>query len=341
LKKNQGGIFMRVAINGFGRIGRNFFRIANGVEGIEIVAINDITDTKTLAHLLKYDSVHGIYDADIKATEDSIIVNGKEIKVTAIKDPAQLPWKDLNVDIVIESTGLFTKREDAQKHLEAGAKKVIISAPAKNPDITIVLGVNQEAYDPANHNIISNASCTTNALAPVVKVLQKEFGIKYGYMVTTHAYTNDQRILDLPHKDLRRARAAAVNIVPTTTGAAKALGEVIPEVKGKLDGTARRVPVADGSLIDLTVVVEKETTVEEVNAAMKKYAEGEMKGILAYCEDPVVSSDIIRNPASSIFDSLLTQVIGGNLVHVASWYDNEYGYSTRLKDLVLFIGSKQ
>jgi len=332
---------MRVAINGFGRIGRNFFRIANGVEGIEIVAINDITDTKTLAHLLKYDSVHGIYDADIKATEDSIIVNGKEIKITAIKDPAQLPWKDLNVDIVIESTGLFTKREDAQKHLEAGAKKVIISAPAKNPDITIVLGVNQEAYDPANHNIISNASCTTNALAPVVKVLQKEFGIKYGYMVTTHAYTNDQRILDLPHKDLRRARAAAVNIVPTTTGAAKALGEVIPEVKGKLDGTARRVPVADGSLIDLTVVVEKETTVEEVNAAMKKYAEGEMKGILAYCEDPVVSSDIIRNPASSIFDSLLTQVIGGNLVHVASWYDNEYGYSTRLKDLVLFISSKQ
>ncbi|WP_299228385.1 type I glyceraldehyde-3-phosphate dehydrogenase [Sulfurihydrogenibium sp.] len=332
---------MRVAINGFGRIGRNFFRIANGVEGIEIVAINDITDTKTLAHLLKYDSVHGIYDADIRATEDSIIVNGKEIKITAIKDPAQLPWKDLNVDIVIESTGLFTKREDAQKHLEAGAKKVIISAPAKNPDITIVLGVNQEAYDPANHNIISNASCTTNALAPVVKVLQKEFGIKYGYMVTTHAYTNDQRILDLPHKDLRRARAAAVNIVPTTTGAAKALGEVIPEVKGKLDGTARRVPVADGSLIDLTVVVEKETTVEEVNAAMKKYAEGEMKGILAYCEDPVVSSDIIGNPASSIFDSLLTQVIGGNLVHVASWYDNEYGYSTRLKDLVLFIGSKQ
>ncbi len=332
---------MRVAINGFGRIGRNFFRIANGVEGIEIVAINDITNTKTLAHLLKYDSVHGIYDADIKATEDSIVVNGKEIKITAIKDPAQLPWKDLNVDIVIESTGLFTKREDAQKHLEAGAKKVIISAPAKNPDITIVLGVNQEAYDPANHNIISNASCTTNALAPVVKVLQKEFGIKYGYMVTTHAYTNDQRILDLPHKDLRRARAAAVNIVPTTTGAAKALGEVIPEVKGKLDGTARRVPVADGSLIDLTVVVEKETTVEEVNAAMKKYAEGEMKGILAYCEDPVVSSDIVGNPASSIFDSLLTQVIGGNLVHVASWYDNEYGYSTRLKDLVLFIGSKQ
>ncbi|MDM7273471.1 type I glyceraldehyde-3-phosphate dehydrogenase [Sulfurihydrogenibium azorense] len=328
---------MRVAINGFGRIGRNFFRIANGVEGIEIVGINDLTDAKTLAHLLKYDSVHGIYDADVKVTEDSIIVNGKEIKITAVKDPSQLPWKDLEVDVVIESTGVFTKREDAEKHLQAGAKKVIISAPAKNPDITIVLGVNQEMYDPKNHNIISNASCTTNALAPVVKVLQKEFGIKYGYMVTTHAYTNDQRILDLPHKDLRRARAAAVNIVPTTTGAAKALGEVIPEVKGKLDGTARRVPVADGSLIDLTVVVEKDTTVEEVNAAMKKYSEGEMKGILAYCEDPVVSSDIVGNPASSIFDSLLTQVIGGNLVHVASWYDNEYGYSTRLKDLVLFI----
>jgi glyceraldehyde 3-phosphate dehydrogenase len=328
---------MRVAINGFGRIGRNFFRIANQVEEIEIVAINDLTDAKTLAHLLKYDSVHGIYDADIKSTENSIIVNGKEIKITAIKDPAQLPWKDLDIDVVIESTGLFTKREDAQKHLEAGAKKVIISAPAKNPDITIVLGVNQEMYDPKNHKIISNASCTTNALAPVVKVLQKEFGIKYGYMVTTHAYTNDQRILDLPHKDLRRARSAAINIVPTTTGAAKALGEVIPEVKGKLDGTARRVPVADGSLIDLTVVVEKETSIEEVNSAMKKYSEGEMKGILAYCEDPVVSSDIVGNPASSIFDSLLTQVIGGNLVHVASWYDNEYGYSTRLKDLVLFI----
>lgn len=331
---------VRVAINGFGRIGRNFFRIAFGNPEIEIVAINDLTDSKTLAHLLKYDSVHGIYDADIKAVEDGIVVNGKQIKITAIKDPSQLPWKDLGVDIVIESTGVFTKREDAEKHLQAGAKKVIISAPAKNPDITIVLGVNQEAYDPANHNIISNASCTTNALAPVVKVLQNEFGIKHGYMVTTHAYTNDQRILDLPHKDLRRARAAAVNIVPTTTGAAKALGEVIPEVKGKLDGTARRVPVADGSLIDLTVVVEKETTVEEVNNAMKKYAEGQMKGILAYCEDPVVSSDIVGNPASSIFDSLLTQVIGGNLVHVASWYDNEYGYSTRLKDLVQFIYEK-
>lgn len=331
---------VRVAINGFGRIGRNFFRIAFGNPEIEIVAINDLTDSKTLAHLLKYDSVHGIYDADIKAVENGIVVNGKQIKITAIKDPSQLPWKDLGVDIVIESTGVFTKREDAEKHLQAGAKKVIISAPAKNPDITIVLGVNQEAYDPANHNIISNASCTTNALAPVVKVLQNEFSIKHGYMVTTHAYTNDQRILDLPHKDLRRARAAAVNIVPTTTGAAKALGEVIPEVKGKLDGTARRVPVADGSLIDLTVVVEKETTVEEVNNAMKKYAEGQMKGILAYCEDPVVSSDIVGNPASSIFDSLLTQVIGGNLVHVASWYDNEYGYSTRLKDLVQFIYEK-
>lgn len=328
---------MRVAINGFGRIGRNFFRIAFGNPEIEIVAINDLTDSKTLAHLLKYDSVHGIYHREVKSTDNSIVVDGKEIKVTAIKNPTQLPWKELGVDLVIESTGIFTKMEDAQKHLEAGAKKVVISAPAKNPDITIVLGVNQDSYDPASHNIISNASCTTNALAPVVKVIQREFGIKHGYMVTTHAYTNDQRILDLPHKDLRRARAAATNIVPTTTGAAKALGEVIPEVKGKLDGTARRVPVADGSLIDLTVVVEKQTTVEEVNEAMKRYAEGEMKGILAYCQDPIVSSDIVGNPASSIFDSLLTQVIDGNLVHLASWYDNEYGYSMRLKDLALFI----
>ncbi|MCX7738364.1 MAG: type I glyceraldehyde-3-phosphate dehydrogenase [Hydrogenothermaceae bacterium] len=329
---------MRVAINGFGRIGRNFFRIAFGNPEIEIVAINDLTDSKTLAHLLKYDSVHGIYNREVKSTDSSIVVDEKEIKITAIKDPTQLPWKELGIDIVIESTGVFTKREDAQKHLEAGAKKVVISAPAKNPDITIVLGVNQETYNPANHNIISNASCTTNALAPVVKVLQREFGIKHGYMVTTHAYTNDQRILDLPHKDLRRARAAATNIVPTTTGAAKALGEVIPEVKGKLDGTARRVPVADGSLIDLTVVVEKQiTTVEEVNEAMKRYAEGEMKGILAYCQDPIVSSDIVGNPASSIFDSLLTQVTDEKLVHVASWYDNEYGYSMRLKDLALFI----
>ncbi|MEZ0323375.1 MAG: type I glyceraldehyde-3-phosphate dehydrogenase [Hydrogenothermaceae bacterium] len=331
---------VKVAINGFGRIGRTFFRIAFGNPEIDIVAVNDLTDSKTLAHLLKYDSVQGIYNADVKATDNGIVVNGKEIKITAIKNPAELPWKELGVDIVIESTGVFTKREDAQKHLQAGAKKVIISAPAKNPDVTIVLGVNQEVYDPSNHNIISNASCTTNALAPLVKVLQREFGIKYGYMVTTHAYTNDQRILDLPHKDLRRARAAATNIVPTTTGAAKALGEVIPEVKGKLDGTARRVPVADGSLIDLTVVVERDTTIEEVNQAMKKYAEGEMKGILAYCEDPIVSSDIVGNPASSIFDSLLTQVIGANLVHVASWYDNEYGYSTRLKDLVQFIYEK-
>lgn len=328
---------MRVAINGFGRIGRNFFRIAFGNPEIEIVAINDLTDSKTLAHLLKYDSVHGIYHREVKSTDNSIVVDGKEIKVTAIKNPTQLPWKELGVDLVIESTGVFTKMEDAQKHLEAGAKKVVISAPAKNPDITIVLGVNQDSYNPASHNIISNASCTTNALAPIVKVIQREFGIKYGYMVTTHAYTNDQRILDLPHKDLRRARAAATNIVPTTTGAAKALGEVIPEVKGKLDGTARRVPVADGSLIDLTVVVEKQTTVEEVNEAMKRYAEGEMKGILAYCQDPIVSSDIVGNPASSIFDSLLTQVIDGNLVHLASWYDNEYGYSMRLKDLALFI----
>jgi len=331
---------VKVAINGFGRIGRNFLRACRGEENIEIVAINDLTDAKTLAHLLKYDSVHGIYKGEVQAKENSIVVDGKEITITAIKEPEQLPWKDLGVDIVIESTGVFTNREGAEKHFKAGAKKVIISAPAKNPDITIVLGVNQENYDPKNHNIISNASCTTNALAPIVKVLQNEFGIKYGYMVTTHAYTNDQRILDLPHKDLRRARAAAVSIIPTTTGAAKALGEVIPEVKGKLDGTARRVPTPDGSLIDLTVVVEKETSIEEVNNAMRKYAEGEMKGILAYCEDPIVSVDIIGNPASSIFDAGLTQVIGGNLVHVASWYDNEWGYSNRLRDLVNYIVSK-
>jgi len=331
---------VKVAINGFGRIGRNFLRACRGEENIEIIAINDLTDAKTLAHLLKYDSVHGIYKGEVQAKENSIVVDGREIKITAIKEPEQLPWKDLGVDIVIESTGVFTNREGAEKHLKAGAKKVIISAPAKNPDITIVLGVNQENYDPKNHNIISNASCTTNALAPVVKVLQNEFGIKYGYMVTTHAYTNDQRILDLPHKDLRRARAAAVSIIPTTTGAAKALGEVIPEVKGKLDGTARRVPTPDGSLMDLTVVVEKETSIEEVNNAMRKYAEGEMKGIVAYCEDPIVSVDIIGNPASSIFDAGLTQVIGGTLVHVASWYDNEWGYSNRLRDLVNYIVSK-
>ncbi|WP_293444808.1 type I glyceraldehyde-3-phosphate dehydrogenase [Persephonella sp.] len=331
---------IRVGINGFGRIGRNFFRACVDNPDIEIVGINDLTDAHTLAHLLKYDSVHGRFSKNVEAKGNSIVVEGKEIEVTAIKDPAQLPWKDLDVDIVIESTGVFRDREGASKHLQAGAKKVIISAPGKNPDLTVVLGVNEENYDPEKHNIISNASCTTNCLAPIAKILHKEFGIIKGYMVTVHAYTNDQRILDLPHKDLRRARAAAVNIIPTTTGAAKAVGEVLPELKGKLDGTARRVPVADGSIVDLTVVVEKETTEEEINAKMKEYAEGEMKGILEYSEDPLVSQDIVGNPHSSIFDALSTKVIGGNFVHVSSWYDNEWGYSNRLKDLVLYMAEK-
>ncbi len=331
---------IKVGINGFGRIGRNFFRACIDNPEIEIVGINDLTDAHTLAHLLKYDSVHGKFNGSVEAKENSIIVNGKEIEITAIKDPAQLPWKELGVDIVIESTGVFRDREGAGKHLQAGAKKVIISAPGKNPDLTVVLGVNEEQYNPEEHHIISNASCTTNCLAPVAKVLNDEFGIVKGYMVTVHAYTNDQRILDLPHKDLRRARAAAVNIIPTTTGAAKAVGEVLPELKGKLDGTARRVPVADGSLVDLTVILEKQVTEEEINSKMKEYAEGKMKGILEYTEDPIVSQDIVGNPHSSIFDALSTKVIGGNFVHVSSWYDNEWGYSNRLKDLVLFMAEK-
>ncbi len=331
---------VKVAINGFGRIGRNFFRASVGYEDIDIVAINDLTDSFTLAHLLKYDSVHGKFDGEVSATEDGIVVNGKEIKVTAVKDPAQLPWKDLEIDIVIEATGVFRDREGAGKHLQAGAKKVIITAPAKNPDITVVLGVNEERYNPSEHFIISNASCTTNCLAPIAKVLNDEFGIEKGYMVTVHAYTNDQRILDLPHKDLRRARAAAVNIIPTTTGAAKAVGEVLPELKGKLDGTARRVPVADGSLVDLTVVLNKSVTAEEINEKMKEYAQGKMKGILEYCEDPIVSQDIVGNPHSSIFDALSTHVVEGNLAHVSSWYDNEWGYSCRLRDLALYIAEK-
>jgi glyceraldehyde 3-phosphate dehydrogenase len=331
---------VKVAINGFGRIGRNFFRACLSNEDIEIVGINDLTDAYTLAHLLKYDSVHGKLDADIKAEENSIVVNGKKINITAIKDPANLPWKELEVDVVIEATGVFRDRETAGKHLDAGAKRVIISAPGKNPDLTVVLGVNENQYDPSKHYIISNASCTTNCLAPVAKILDDNWGIVQGYMVTVHAYTNDQRILDLPHKDLRRARAAAVNIIPTTTGAAKAVGEVLPNLKGKLDGTARRVPVADGSLVDLTVVLEKSTTEDEINAKMKEASEGVLKGILEYTEDPIVSQDIVGNPHSSIFDALSTKVINGNFVHVSSWYDNEWGYSNRLKDLVLYLAKK-
>ena len=332
---------VKVAINGFGRIGRNFFRACLNNPEIEIVGINDLTDAYTLAHLLKYDSVHGKLDADVRAEDNAIVVDGKKIEITAIKDPAQLPWKDLGVDIVIESTGVFRDREGAGKHLEAGAKRVIISAPGKNPDLTVVLGVNEDQYDPEKHFIISNASCTTNCLAPVAKILNDNWGIVQGYMVTVHAYTNDQRILDLPHKDLRRARAAAINIIPTTTGAAKAVGEVLPELKGKLDGTARRVPVADGSLVDLTVVLEKPTTEEEINAKMKEAAEGNLKGILEYTEDPIVSQDIVGNPHSSIFDALSTKVINGTFAHISSWYDNEWGYSNRLKDLVLYMAKRE
>jgi glyceraldehyde 3-phosphate dehydrogenase len=331
---------IRVGINGFGRIGRNFFRACYGNPDIEIVGINDLTDAYTLAHLLKYDSVHGRFEGKVEAKEDSIVVDGKEIKITAIKDPAQLPWKELEVDIVIEATGVFRDREGAGKHLEAGAKKVVISAPGKNPDITVVLGVNEDKYNPNEHHIISNASCTTNCLAPVAKILNEEFGIEKGYMVTVHAYTNDQRILDLPHKDLRRARAAAVNIIPTTTGAAKAVGEVLPELKGKLDGTARRVPVADGSLVDLTVVLSKDVDEKTINEKIREAAEGKLKGILEYTEEPIVSQDIVGNPHSSIFDGLLTKVLGNNFAHVVSWYDNEWGYSNRLKDLVLFMAEK-
>jgi glyceraldehyde 3-phosphate dehydrogenase len=331
---------VKVAINGFGRIGRSFLRACLEKEDVEVVAINDLTDTKTLAHLFKYDSVHGVFKGEVYAKDDTLVINGKEIKVFSQKDPALIPWGEVGAEIVVECTGAFTSREKAVLHLRDTVKRVIISAPAKDPDITIVLGVNHQKYDPERHFIISNASCTTNCLAPLVKVLHENFGIKKGYMVTVHAYTNDQRVLDLPHKDLRRARAAAVNIIPTTTGAAKAIGEVIPKLKGKLDGTARRVPVADGSLVDLTVVVERPpATVQEVNEAFKRAAEGELKGILQYTEDPIVSQDIVGNEHSSIFDAGLTQVIE-DMVHVGAWYDNEWGYSCRLRDLVLYIASR-
>jgi len=332
---------IKVGINGFGRIGRSFLRACYGYEDIEIVAINDLTDTQTLAHLLKYDSVHGRFKGKVEAKDSSLVVDGKEIRVFSVKDPAEIPWGELGVDVVIESTGAFTSREKAELHLRDTVKRVIISAPAKNPDITLVLGVNEDRYDPEQHRIISNASCTTNCLAPTLKVLHERFGVKRGYMVTVHAYTNDQRVLDLPHKDLRRARASGINIIPTTTGAAKAIGEVIPELKGKLDGTARRVPVADGSLIDLTVVVENPpSSVEEVNRAFKEASENSLKGILEYTEDPIVSQDIVGNPHSAIFDAGLTQVLG-DLVHVGAWYDNEWGYSCRLRDLVLFVAEKE
>jgi glyceraldehyde 3-phosphate dehydrogenase len=331
---------VRVGINGFGRIGRNFFRAAltSGAD-IEIVGINDLTDNATLAHLLKYDSILGRLGLPVTYTDDSITVNGKTIKVFSERDPANLPWASVKADIVIESTGFFTKAEDAKKHIAGGAKKVIISAPASDEDITIVMGVNHEKYDAANHHVISNASCTTNCLAPMAKVLEEEFGIVTGLMTTIHAYTNDQSILDQPHKDLRRARAAAVSIIPSTTGAAKAISLVIPSLKGKLDGFALRVPVPTGSATDLTVVTAKETTAAEVNAAMKKAAEGSLKGFLTYTEDPIVSADIVTDPSSCIFDAGLTKVIG-NTVKVVGWYDNEWGYSNRLVDLVGYVGKK-
>jgi glyceraldehyde 3-phosphate dehydrogenase len=329
---------VKVGINGFGRIGRNFFRAALKQNApFEIVAVNDLTDNETLAHLLKYDSILGRLGAEVTHTDDSITVDGKTFKVFAEKDPASIPWGD--VDIVIESTGRFTKASDAQKHLAAGAKKVIISAPATDEDITIVLGVNEGAYDSSKHHIISNASCTTNCLAPMAKVIHEKFGITRGFMTTVHAYTNDQVILDFPHKDLRRARAAATNIIPTSTGAAKAIGLVMPELKGKLDGYALRVPVPTGSVTDLTVELSKETTAAEINAAIKSAAEGPLKGILSYTEDPIVSSDIVTDPHSCIFDAGVTKVIG-NTAKVAGWYDNEWGYSNRLVDLISFIGKK-
>ncbi len=330
----------KVGINGFGRIGRNVVRAALHNPNIEIVAANDLTDTKTLAHLLKYDSILGPLHGDVKLEADAIVVNGKRIKIFAVKDPAEIDWSSVGAEVVVESTGRFTEAKDAAKHLRGSVKKVIISAPAKGEDITIVLGVNDKAYDPAKHNIISNASCTTNCLAPVVKVLHEKFGIEKGSMTTIHSYTNDQNVLDFPHKDLRRARAAALNMIPTTTGAAKAIALVMPELKGKLDGYAMRVPTPNVSVVDLVVVTTKNTTTEEVNAALKAAAEGELKGILAYTEDPVVSTDMLHNPNSSIVDSDLTKVLGGNLVKVVSWYDNEWGYSMRVVDLVEFLAKK-
>ncbi len=328
---------LRVAINGFGRIGRNFLRASSGYKEFEIVAINDLTDAKTLAHLLRYDSVHGIFDADVKTGNGSITVDGKEIKVFAVTEPEKLPWKDLKVDIVVESTGMFTDRSSAAMHLDAGAKWVIISAPAKEPDATVCMGVNEEIIDPAKHKIISNASCTTNCLAPIAKVLHNEFGIIKGLMTTIHSYTNDQRILDLPHKDLRRARAAALNMIPTTTGAAKAVGLVLPELKGKLNGMSIRVPTPNVSVVDLVAELARDVTVEEINAALKKAAEGPMKGILKYLEEPLVSSDFNDDEHSSIVDATLTMVIGGSMVKVLAWYDNEWGYSSRIRDLILYI----
>ncbi len=333
---------IRVGINGFGRIGRQVLRAAKeqGVADLDFVAVNDLTDTRTLAHLFKYDSVHRTYDGDVAVSANGITVDGDEIRVFAEKDPAALPWTDLGVDIVLESTGRFTKAEDARKHITGGAKKVIISAPAKGEDITIVMGVNGDKYDPAKHHIVSNASCTTNCLVPMVKVVRDAFGFRHGSMVTVHSYTNDQNILDLPHKDLRRARAAALSIIPTTTGAAKATSLVIPEVKGKIDGISLRVPTPDVSFTDLAVEVERPVTIEEVNAAFRKAADGPMQGILAYSDEELVSSDYIGNPASCILDAKSTNVVDGTMVKVSGWYDNEWGYASRCVDLIRFMGAR-
>jgi len=331
---------IRIGINGFGRIGRNVFRASLGDPELDIVAINDLTDAKTLAYLLKYDSVHGTLNFSVEAKDDHIVVDGKPIKVLAKKDPKELPWKDLNVDVVIESTGRFTDREGAGRHLSAGAKQVIISAPSSDPDVTIVLGVNDKDFDPKSHHIISNASCTTNCLAPVAKVLMENFGIKHGVMTTIHSYTNDQQLLDLPHKDLRRARAAGMSMIPTSTGAAKALHLVIPQLKGKMDGLAIRVPTPNVSLVDLTVETEKDCDIASVNAAFKKAAEGPLKGVLQYSEAPIVSIDQKGDPHSATLDAPLTNVIDKRLVKVTAWYDNEWGYSCRVRDLIKSLAAK-
>ena len=332
---------IQIGINGFGRIGRNVFRaIAASGGDIDVVAVNDLTDSATLGHLLKYDSVHGRFPGTVEVRGDELHVNGNTLRVLGERNPAKLPWKDLAVDVVLESTGLFTNREGAALHLDAGARKVIISAPGKQEDLTIVMGINHDDYDPAAHHIISNASCTTNCLVPVVKVLMDNFGFEQGFMTTIHAYTNDQRVLDLPHGDLRRARAAAMNIIPTSTGAAKATALVIPEVKGKLDGVALRVPVCDVSVVDLSCVVSRSTTTEEVNEAFRTAANGSLHGILAVSDEPLVSSDYIGDPHSSTIDALSTNVLGGTLVHVCSWYDNEMGYSTRCVDVIRHVGGQ-
>ena len=328
---------IKVGINGFGRIGRNVFRVIAEREGIDVLAINDLTDARTLSILLKYDSVHGRFNGEVGTKDNALVVKGKEIRLTKERDPASLPWKELGVEVAIESTGIFTKKADCEKHLEAGAKKVILSAPAKDQlDATIVMGINENDLKP-EHKIVSNASCTTNCLGPLAKVINDNFGIEKGLMTTIHAYTNDQKVADLMHSDLRRARAAAINIIPTTTGAAKAIGEVIPELKGKLDGMAMRVPVANGSVTDLVASVKKNVSIEEINNVIKAASENELKGILEYCEDPIVSSDIIDNAHSCIFDSLSTYVIGDNLIKVIGWYDNEWGYSNRMVDLIELI----